>query len=156
MDNFEPLCRMASGFLPVLHSIGLLSSTYRMFLRVVGAMGEDKDRSYNLILGNTWDTDRGTWYNPATNATTDLDYFEPPGNTELYCGIYGGNLGTVVRKDPVGSGLCFIRPGRNQFFLDGLCDSDDADYFDTTYYIYGVKNKLPHFRDGKKKEEEGY
>lgn len=148
---FSAICQLAGGTLPAVTSKEELDRLVQQFKFNVRSdeMVDPNNlpEKVNFYLRNRWDEERQLWADPMDSSRAYTDTLRTPYSEEsLYGMVYVNDFAPVTSFDESGRGFCDLTPSRNKFFIDGLCPSSEADYFDTTYYIQGLKNSLPLFR----------
>lgn len=140
------MCHLAGGTLPVMQEPIDLAFNQRVD-RIFHQAGEYLPIS--VLTRNFFDKDLKMWKDPRTkNVTQGLnhDLLKDLGQQNPYSMVFEGKFETLSSQGEFAYGLCNIPPNKNKFFIDGLCESREKDYFDRVYYVSGVVNGLPRFR----------
>ena len=155
--EFKDFCDIAGGELPVMeHNNDIINMTEKVKELLVvlndSTVLPFKQRFTPLyLLGNQFSVERGSWINPYTQERLDSFQLQINSVTELYSAVSGGNLLSMTGTTTQGKGICRLKRD-NFYFVRGLCDTGDIDFFDTMYYIRGTRNSRPYFRGFRRSE----
>ena len=149
--EFKDFCDIAGGELPVMESNNDIINMTEKVKELLVILNDSTVLPYKqrftplFLLGNQYSSEKGSWINPYTQEKLDSFQLQISSATEQYSSVSGGNLLSMTGTTKQGKGICRIKRD-NFYFVRGLCDTGDIDFFDTMYYIRGTKNARPYFR----------
>ena len=103
-------------------------------------------------LGQYKKESTGSWSNPY-DEDEDFTLFEIPDSRSSKCVfVLGQKFFPEECAEPVACGVCYLGKATDTpntiIKMKGVCEDDlwRKKYYDLDYYVYGVKNGMPHFR----------
>ena len=158
-DYVKLSCDQVGGKLPIINKNSMIANVQKKTNELMKNFTTDIE--YNncitenglvkLWLGQTKENSRGEWVNPY-NANDDFNTFKIPRTPSKCVYVLGDKVFPAECSGPVACGLCNLGEDntlpKTIIKMKGICGDDlwRKKYYDLDYYVYGVKNGKPHFR----------
>ena len=158
-EDIKLSCDQVGGQLPIINVNRLIDSFEKETNDLMRNFTSEED--YNncitenglvtVWLGQYKKESTGSWSNPY-DEDEDFTLFEIPDSSSKCVFVLGQKFFPEECAEPVACGVCYLGKATDTpntiIKMKGVCEDDlwRKKYYDLDYYVYGVKNGMPHFR----------